>query len=466
MVNSRSISTLPAEDAFRIEHLSGWGRYPVIKSRVFRQEDVEGLSRLVANSSSSGALARGCGRSYGDAALLGSGNTLLTERVDLLLGFDRTSRILRIEAGVTFDDILKTFVPRGFFLPVTPGTKFVTAGGALASDIHGKNHHQDGCLSNFVHSFKLIVAGGEIIDCSLERNSDLFAATTGGMGLTGVVSELEMELLPVETAYIKMTRRATKSLDETVEMLKRCDQSFQYSVAWIDCLASGKSLGRGIVMCGNHAQLRDLPVPYRNNPLRTQQNPGLFVPCNLPSGLLNRLTVSIFNELYYRLQAAAPQESVVHYEPFFYPLDSIASWNRLYGSKGFIQYQLVVPEERGKDALRNVLEVIQTNGSGSFLSVLKRFGQASKLLSFPMQGYTLALDIPVMPSLHEFTERMDQIVLSYGGRVYLAKDACLKAETFKRMYPSFPEWLKIKRSVDPTDVFRSELSQRLRMFEP
>ena len=440
--------------------LSGWGKYPVIKSCLQRPEKMASVKNIVREATS--LLGRGLGRSYGDASLNSQGTTLLTQRLNRMLWFDEKTGELCCEAGVSIAEILEVFVPRGWFPPVTPGTKFVTIGGAVASDVHGKNHHRDGSFSNHVNFIKLTLASGETVQCSRQENSDLFWATVGGMGLTGIITEVSFTLQPIETAYIKSHNIKAKNLADTFALFDEFEPQYQYSVAWIDCLASGDSLGRSILMLGNHARTDDLTL-QRSEALEIEPKSKLKVPFDFPSALLNRHTMGMFNQLYYAKQRSWDVKSIVNYDSFFYPLDSILDWNKLYGKRGFIQYQCVFPTDVSQEALTKVLQMCSQQGWGSFLAVLKRFGSQSGWLSFPMPGYTLTLDMAVKPGLWEFLNLLDEVVIHYGGRVYLAKDARLSAASFRQMYPKFPQWLEVKSRVDRDNRFTSVLSQRLQI---
>lgn len=439
--------------------LSGWGRYPVVQSRLQRPEKIDSFKKIVQASGDNSVLARGAGRSYGDAALNSQGYTVLTERCDRMLEFDEETGVLRCEAGVTLKEILAVFVPRGWFPAVTPGTKYVTVGGAVAFDVHGKNHHRDGAFCNCVRSLKLILADGEIVTASRTENSDIFWATVGGMGLTGIITDVEMTLRPIQTAYINAHSIKASNLDEAIGLFEEYEPQYQYSVAWIDCLASGEQLGRSILMLGNFAEEINQPDPLQLKPK------GRFrVRFDAPSGLLNRYSMGFFNNLYYGGQLAKQAHSIVDYDRFFYPLDFVSDWNRLYGKAGFVQYQCVLPPEVSREGLVKILSLCSRSGWGSFLAVLKRFGAGQGgWLSFPMPGYTLALDMPVKSGLWEFLDRLDEVVIELGGRVYLAKDARLSPETFRAMYPDYPQWLEVKSRVDPDNIFRSALSERLQI---
>ena len=444
--------------------LSGWGRYPVVKNTVVRPEKLEGLRALVAASSASSLIARGAGRSYGDAALNGTGRTILTERLNRMLAFDEESGVLRCEAGVTLDEILTTFVPRGWFLPVTPGTRYVTVGGAVAFDVHGKNHHCDGSFSTFVHAFDLLTASGETITCSRHEQPDVFWATIGGAGLTGIITEVTFALRPIETAFVNLHTIKARHLDEALALFDEHDPAYPYSVAWIDCLASGRSLGRSLLTFATHARQADLKTPRAADPLQYHPKPWFSLPFDLPNGVLNRLTIKAFNQLYYSRQWGRERRALRAIDAFFFPLDAIRHWNRMYGKRGFVQYQCVFPPDASRDALVTMLTRLSQDGWGSFLAVLKRFGPASEaMLSFPMPGYTLALDMPMRDGLDAALQALNRLVRDWGGQVYLAKDAHLTPEDFQAMYPRYPEWLAVKSRIDPTGVFASTLSERLQI---
>jgi FAD/FMN-containing dehydrogenase len=443
--------------------VGGWGRYPLIETALLRPESISGLEAAVADSNFHSKLGRGLGRAYGDAAVNGRGATILTEKLNRMLSFDSKGGILRCEAGVTIEDLIETFMPCGWFPLVVPGTKYVTVGGAIASDIHGKNHHREGSFVNALRSFTVLTASGELVNCSRALESDLFWATVGGMGLTGVIVDVELKLQKISTSYIKCRSIRTNSLAETLGCFSELEPEFQYSVAWIDCLASKKQLGRGIVMFGNHAELDDLETDKRKDPLLVARKRAITVPFDLPEFVLNRYSIGAFNQCFWSAHLEKDRERVLSYEPYFFPLDKIKSWNRLYGSNGFVQYQCVVPQT-SDNAIAKMLELSSQYGMASFLAVLKRFGPERGLLSFPKAGITLTLDMPVRGKLFEFIAKLNELVLESEGRVYLAKDAYLSAEHFRIMYPNYKRWLAIKSKVDPGYIFRSSLAERLQLF--
>ena len=405
-------------------------------------------------------LARGQGRSYGDAALNSEGVVLLTERLNRFLEFDEETGVLKAEAGATLERVLKAMVPRGWFLPVTPGTKFCSLGGCVATDVHGKNHHRDGSFSEFVLEIELVLADGETVQCSPRKRADLFWATVGGMGLTGVISTVTIELQKVETAYMKVRHRQAANLDVVFNLLETPAYDDVYSVCWLDCLAKGKHMGRGVMMTAHHAKRAEIPLMTRDA-LKPKFRRPKRIKRDWPKAFLSRFTVRLFNELYYRVQGRRG-EFHVDYDRFFYPLDAVDDWNRMYGKAGFVQYQFVVPTERARDAVRKAMLLILKFKRASFLAVLKRFGPAGEgLLSFPIEGYTLAVDLPVCNALPDLLMRLDKVVLDYGGRVYLAKDSRLPVSAFRAMYPKLDEFIAIKEEVDPENHFSSDLSRRL-----
>jgi decaprenylphospho-beta-D-ribofuranose 2-oxidase len=447
--------------SFPPARLSGWGRVPTVATNLARPEQIKGLAELVCGQKH--LIARGLGRSYGDAAISSEGVTLLIERLNRLLAFDPASGELRCESGVTIEDLLNHFLPRGFFPPVTPGTKYVTIGGALAADVHGKSHHKDGSFSRHVNWFNLLLASGETVRCSRQERPELFWATLGGMGLTGIITDVSLQMKPVESGYVSVDYEKAPNLDAALERFENSDEQYTHSVAWIDCLTRGASLGRSVLMRGNWARESDLPPRLAAGPLNLKASARMGVPFDAPGFLLNPLSVKVFNAVFYHRHRTG-RNILVPYEPFFYPLDKIRNWNRLYGKRGFLQYQCVLPYKGGREGLIRILELLSSEGHASFLAVLKRFGEAEggQLLSFPRPGYTLAVDLPRDGERQDrLLENLDRVVLEGGGRVYLAKDARLSAETFQGMYPEARRWLEIKRRIDPERRFTSALSNRL-----
>ncbi|MBX3252032.1 MAG: FAD-binding oxidoreductase [Myxococcales bacterium] len=435
--------------------LSGWGKHPVARCRVRTPETREAvLAALTPN-----VIARGLGRSYGDPALNASGVVLDLTRLDRYLGFDAATGTLTCEAGVSLAQIIEDFAPRGFFPAITPGTKYVTVGGCIANDVHGKAHHVDGCFSSCVDEISVLLASGEIVRASREENADLFWASFGGVGLVGIILTATLRLRRIETTYFHQRAVTVGDLDELLAAFEEYDAKYPYSVAWIDSLATGAKLGRGVLTVGDHAKLADLPARLARDPRRITPPSPLKVPFDLPSFALNTATIRVLNEVLDGVQSrGAP---IAHYEKFFYPLDFVGEWNRGYGKRGFTQYQFVVPLADGPRHIRAILETIATSGQAPFLNVLKKLGKEQGLLSFPFEGYTFAIDFPIRDGLTELLHTLDRMVLEAGGRIYLGKDAFTDAATFRAMYPRVDEWLEIKARVDPEQVFQSDLGRRV-----
>lgn len=434
--------------------IANWGLYPVREAALHRPRQ-EQLNRLLDEHN---LIARGMGRSYGDASL--APHILSTLPWDRLLAFDEARGILQCEAGVRFDTLIDVFLPRGWFLPVTPGTKFITVGGALAADIHGKNHHVAGSFADHVVSVDLLLPDGEIAHCNHEENADLFHATAGGMGLTGFILCVRFRLQRVPSAFIARQTLRARNLGELTALCEaHCDAT--YSVAWLDCLQRGKQLGRGALFLGEHAA--NLPKRLAPAPYRLPKKRPKTVPFFLPSLVLNRYSVKLFNSAYYAAKPSKPRQDLVDLDTFFYPLDSIHHWNRIYGRRGFVQYQCVLPASTGKAALHSLLDRIAATGSGSFLAVLKLFGPGREWLSFPMAGYTLALDFPATARVFRLLDELDRDVVAAGGRLYLAKDARMQPDTLRAGYPDLTRFLELKQRIDPHNRLASDLSRRLEM---
>jgi len=379
------------------------------------------------------------------------------------LGFDEERGIVSCESGVSFEELLEVFVPRGWFPPVTPGTKFVTMGGAVAADVHGKNHHSEGSFGDYVLSIQLRLPSGEEVFCSRKDNARLFWATIGGMGLTGMIVSLSLQLKRIESAFIKMEAVRAPNLSDILALLDEFEAA-TYSMAWIDCLAGGKRMGRSILMKGEHATIEEVRAVLPNqNPLELKPKRKLAVPFDFPSIVLNTYSIKAFNFAYYH-RPIKTQTHLTDYDSFFYPLDSIHHWNRIYGRKGFTQYQFVIPKAVGKEALSRILSEIGQAGLGSFLAVLKLLGKGHGLLSFPIEGYTLALDFPVNTRVFTLLNRLDKLVLYYGGRIYLAKDARMNAATFEKSYGELNEFRDILTQYIGTPPLSSLQSQRLNIY--
>ena len=441
--------------------LSGWGRYPAMDCRLERLRRHEDLPGLLHGGAT--LIARGNGRAYGDAAL-NPELTLSMLEMNRVRAFDAGTGLLDCEAGVPLADILNTFVPRGWFPPVVPGTSLVTVGGMVAADVHGKNHHRDGTFGAYVESLTLASADGTTRMCSRTENADLFRATLGGMGLTGVILSVRFRLRPIETAFVMAETLVASDLDEMMALFE-ASRDWPYSVAWIDCLARGARLGRGVMTRGAFMERGTLPPRLASDPLRPAPAGKLRVPADAPSALLNRVSIGIFNALCYRRGRRRARAGVrpIHFDRFFFPLDRIDAWNRLYGRRGFVQYQCVLPKGESAAGVAALLEHVAASGQGSFLGVLKLFGPAGEgLMSFPMEGYTLALDFPVRSGTAALLDGLDEITHRHGGRVYLAKDACCAPERVREGYPRLNafEAIRAKASGAPPR-FASELSRRL-----
>ncbi len=419
-----------------------WGRYPTVKHSealsVYWRSELPDLARFEQS-----LLPYAYGRSYGDSCLNEGGVSLDVSHLRRFISFDEDEGLLCCEAGVSLAEILELVVPRGWFIPVSPGTKFVSVGGAIANDVHGKNHHKAGTFGCHVTRFELLRSSGERLICSPQENTNLFQATIGGLGLTGVILWAEFRLKPVVNAFIDMERIQFSSLDEFMQISAETDEKYEYTMSWVDILIGGRDLCRGIFMCGNNDQSRS----------RLSKNIGkrlpLVVPFDFPSFILNTFTVKSFNKLYYHSQFSKRVQRVVPYEPFFYPLDSIHEWNRMYGKRGFLQHQFVVPFEDGFGAMREIIGRIRQSGEGSFLTVLKTFGTIPSpgMLSFPRPGLTLALDFAYGgQKTLQLLDELDRIVGQSGGAVYPAKDARMSAENFQAF---FPRWQEFAQYIDP-----------------
>ncbi|MFB9150836.1 FAD-binding oxidoreductase [Roseovarius ramblicola] len=437
--------------------LSGWGRYPVLETELHLPRSVEALRALVL--SGSGLIARGNGRAYGDSAI-GSAATVDMRHFDRMLAFDTGTGQLVAEAGVLLGDIIAAFLHRGWFPLVTPGTKFVTLGGAIAADVHGKNHHKEGSFRACVDWIEVMGPDGEIRRCSRQEDAILFDHTLGGMGLTGIILRAAIRLRPVETGWIRQSTIAAPNLAAAMDAFEAA-QDTTYSVAWIDCLATGAARGRSLVMLGEHAAVADLPPARAAAPFHVSPRRKLSVPLDFPAFALNRLTVAAFNAIYYRAGARKRTAKLVDWDSYFYPLDAIHGWNRIYGRKGFAQFQCVLPPDRSQAGLTALLADIAAAGSGSFLAVLKRFGAQEATFSFPMEGYTLALDFPVNAGTLALLDRLDRIALDHGGRFYLAKDSRMSAATLRASDARVADFHALREAEGLSDRFRSVQSERL-----
>jgi FAD/FMN-containing dehydrogenase len=416
-----------------------WGRYPTYGAKILPlhwQSDFPAVTEGLHN----GALPVGMGRSYGDVCLLKDGNLLLTTGMDRLIDFDPETGLLTAEAGVTLAQILDFAVPHGFFLPVSPGTKYVTLGGAVANDIHGKNHHVAGTFGCHITQFEIARSDGSRMHCSPTKNPGLFAATIGGLGLTGVITWATLRLKPIVSRMIDYEGIQFHGIDEFLDLTHQ-SKDVEYTVSWIDCASNGRNFARGVFMQGDHSKRRDS--------LKLSRKPKLVFPFDAPSFALNHLSVGLFNTLYFHKQIHKRVVSLQDYEPFFYPLDKVLHWNRMYGKRGLLQFQSVIPWEHAKEGTAAILHEIAKSGLASFLAVLKVFGDVPSpgMMSFPKPGITLALDFPIKPNRSfPLFARLAEMTLEFGGRLYPAKDAAMTASQFQAFYP---QWEQLARYRDP-----------------
>lgn len=440
----------------REEKLSGWGRVPTVSAHQVLSEDLASITKDVP-------LSRGLGRSYGDASLPAQGDRRVAGSVlaDRILSFDPDSGILRAEAGLSLREIVRLFLTRGFFTPVSPGTQFVTLGGMVAADIHGKGHHRDGCFGQHVTSLRVRVADGRIIDCSPTKERDLFRATIGGMGLTGHILEVAVRLKRIPSPWIYFESVRVPDIDAYIAALKESSSSWPQTVGFIDCTKRGRHLGRGILIKGRWADPKEAP-PFPPPPKRERN-----IPFDLPSGLINRLSIRLFNALTYWKHYAPVKKGIIHPESYFYPLDQVLHWNRAYGRRGLTQYQCLLPNEAGPDVARRFLQQLQSHHAASPVCVIKDHGpEGIGLLSFPRPGISIAVDFPVNDRTQALVDALNEFVIREGGRVYLAKDAFTRAAHFRAMEPRLAEWEAIRRRWDPERKFRSRQSVRVLGDDP
>ncbi len=431
-----------------INNFISWGNYPNIDNISFCFDKETVLKDII--SGHDGLIPYGNGRSYGDSAL--SKNIIWIKPYNHLLDFDEATGLLHVQAGVLLSEILDVFVPRGWFLKITPGTKLITVGGAIASDVHGKNHHVEGCFSECVDMFRLMLPDGSIVECSRKENAELFRATCGGMGLTGVILDAKISLKRIHSQYILQKTTKTKNLEETFAAFEE-NKDIPYSVAWIDCLAKGDKTGRCLLMTGDFSD---------DGELNYSSAKKINIPFYFPPFILNSASVRAFNFLYYEKVRKRISEQKVGIDAFFYPLDAIGSWNRMYGKRGFTQYQFILPKETSFEGMNAVLQKIAASGRGSFLAVLKLYGPANdNYLSFPLEGYSLALDFKIEKGLFEFLDTLDEIVVDCGGRVYLAKDVRVSRKTVEQGYPNIDKFRALRKQYEMEEKFNSFQSRRL-----
>ena len=441
--------------------LQGWGRTAASVADVVAPVTDEQVAEAVLARPARGLVARGLGRSYGDAAQNAGGAVLDLTARDRVLDVDLPGARVTVEAGTSLDALMHVLLPLGLFVPVTPGTRSVTVGGAIAADVHGKDHHVSGSFCDAVEALDLLVADGTVRTVGPDRDPDLFWATAGGMGLTGVVLRATLRMRRVETSRVVVDTERAADLGDLLARLTDGDDHYPYSVAWVDCLARGRSLGRAVLTRGRPARRDELDDRARREPLAFQHRPTVQVPDVLPSGLVNRATVAALNEAWFRKAPRERRGEVQGIAPFFHPLDGLGHWSRAYGARGFVQYQYVVPLAAA-EAVRRSIEALHAGGAVPSLAVLKRFGPGNPgHLSFPAPGWTLAVDVPVTSGTAAVLRTLDELVLGAGGRVYLAKDARMAPGALPRMYPRLDAWRAVRDRVDPDRVFTSDLARRL-----
>ncbi|MGH3765724.1 MAG: FAD-binding protein [Pseudonocardiaceae bacterium] len=470
--------TVVSETSARV--LRGWGRTAPSTARVLAGAGVESIQRAVRDAGPRGVIARGLGRSYGDPAQNAGGLVIDMTGLARIHSLDAGSGLAVVDAGVSLDALMRAGLPLGLWVPVLPGTRQVTVGGAIAADIHGKNHHSAGSFGNHVRSLDLITADGSIVTLTPDggpiagsagsdpiagsAGSALFWATVGGMGLTGIIVRATIALTPVESAYFVVDTDRTANLDQLLTLLTDgSDDHYDYSAAWFDALSTGSKLGRAVLTRGSLARADQLPPKLRRDPLAFDAPQLLTAPNVFPNGLANRAIFGALSEAWYRKAPKRRRAEIQNLTSFYHPLDMIGEWNRAYGPRGFLQYQFVVPLD-AQATFRSIVEQIAHSGHVSFLNVLKRFGEASRApLSFPQPGWTITVDFPIRRGLAEFCDRLDEQVLDAGGRLYLAKESRTSAATLHRMYPLIDEWRKIRAAADPDGIFASDLSRRLEL---
>lgn len=450
---------------YRNQQLAGWGRYPTSRAAIARPERrlelIDAFHQLQGTTTR--VIARGAGMAYGDAALNGDGRIVSMACLNRFFAFDRERGQISCEAGVTLGELLDVCVPAGWAPVVTPGTAKATVAGCLACDVHGKNHHVVGSFSQHVVCATILTGNGEVVTCGPDRQADLFWATAGGMGLTGIILDVTLRLQRIETAWVLTQNIMTRDLEETFRRMEDTATA-PHSVAWLDGIRRGAQFGRAVIMLGVHAALTDLPIERRAAPLVLRPQPARSLPFGLPLGVLGRPLALVFNEMVYRrFGMTGPKPTLVDMRQYFYPLDALKNWNRLYGQRGFLEYQVVLPPARAFDSVRQMLELLDRARGVSFFTSVKRLGESSDgYISFPMPGYAFSFDVAAgAEGVMTLLDRCDEITAAAGGRVYLAKDARLKAKVFATMYPRHEEWLAIVRRHDPDGLFASDMSRRL-----
>ena len=437
------------------EEVYGWGLYPRTKSIKKYPKNIDALRELLSNKP---AIARGNGRSYGDSSFNKS-NTIEMLNFNRFLDFNEKTGLVTAEAGVLLEDVIKIFLPRGWFPNVTPGSKFVTLGGMIAANVHGKNHHKKGSFSNYIKWIEIMDDKGKIIRCCRKKNHNLFKWTIGGMGLTGIILKVAFYLKAVPTSWIKQKTLVAKNIYQTIELFESNINS-TYLVAWIDCYSKGKNLGRSLITLGEHAAVKELDFNYQKKLFNIEKKKKISIPMHLPTYLLNNLSVRFFNYIYFLNGNISKKNKIVDWDNFFYPLDKILNWNKIYGSRGFAQFQCVIPLHNSKKGITELLKCIANSNSSSFLAVLKRFGKQDSFFSFPMKGYSLALDFPINKRNLKLMNDLDKITLKYDGRFYLAKDSRMKKTIFQKSDNRIQNFKKYRKT-KLKQIFSSIQSQRL-----
>jgi len=440
---------------YREEELCGWGNYPCTHGNVFRPERIADLSEILSKERMT-VLARGGGTSYGDASINADGLNIDTKRLNKMLHFDSSNGILHCQSGVTLQEIIRTFLPRGWFLSVTPGTQFGTVGGCTACDSHGKNW-KDGSFSSYVKGFNLMLHDGSIIYCDEKNNSNMYYATFGGMGMTGIILDVCIELKNISSSYVEVETVRFNNLKELFDLIQESWNSYHYLFSWIDSHKEGNNMGRGILQRANHVNDGDLHYTERKR---------ISIPFNLPGFVINRYSVETFNALFYTKASFDKNRKRLHLMDYFYPLDGIADWYRVYGRKGFLQYQVAIPNDNAFETISDLLKIIARTKLGSTVAAIKPILKSKGLLSFPINGFTLAVDFAYNEETRQLLDELDRIVTSNGGRVYLAKDARLNADNFAKMYSeSLLEWETVRKEYGVTNIFNSLMFNRLRGFK-
>ncbi|WP_433870841.1 FAD-binding protein [Saccharopolyspora sp. CA-218241] len=448
-----------------VRNLTGWARTAPSRARVLSTTDLDEIARAVREADERGVVARGLGRSYGDVAQNAGGVVIDMTRLNRIHEIDPDTAIVDVDAGVSLDQLMKAALPHGLWVPVLPGTRQVTIGGAIANDIHGKNHHSAGSFGNHVLSMELLTADGQVRTVTPDGpESELFWATVAGVGLTGIVLRAKIRMTRTETAYFLADVDRTADLDETIALFDDgSDDRYTYSSAWFDSISTGPKLGRAAFGRGSLATVDQLPPKLRANPLKFDAPQLLTLPDVFPPRLGNKLTFSAIGELYYRKTPKRGRGLVQNISGFYHMLDLVGEWNRAYGSQGFAQYQFSVPYGKEED-LKRIIRRIAHSGHVSFLNVIKKMGEGNRApLSYPHPGWMVCLDFPIVDGLGRFCTELDEDVLALGGRLYTAKDSRTAAETFHRMYPRVEEFRKIRQSVDPEGIFASDMSRRLEL---